>query len=310
MTNPSDTAVLHPLHAPGLAAKLGLIQDVKIESASNADGVVAALEAGATILLTYVWEDRFLTGSLRWIQAISAGIEQFPIAELGARGVWLTSASGAHAPAVAEHAIALLMALVRRIGPAVRDAETRAWMPRPAHEVAGRTLGVLGLGAIGEEVALRATALGMRVIGTKRRPNQYRGVADQVLGPEETLSICEAADALVITLPHAEDTAKLVGPEELAALGEGWLINVGRGSVIDEAALVGALTEGLLRGAGLDVFDTEPLPEDSPLWALPNVVITPHMAWSSDRLPGRLAGVFDKNLHSFRDNGNQHTLVL
>ena len=168
--NPSHTAVLHPLHAPGLTAKLALIKDVIIESASDADGVVAALQAGTTILLTYVWEDRFLTGSLRWIQAISAGIEQFPIAELRTRGVRLTSARGAHAPAVAEHAIALLMATVRRIGPAIRNAEARAWTPLPAHEIAGRTLGVLGLGAIGEAVALRATALGMRVIGTKRHP--------------------------------------------------------------------------------------------------------------------------------------------
>src|SRR5665811_1246510 len=149
-----------------------------------------------------------------------------------------------------------------------------------------------------------------KVIGTKRRPKQYNGVAELVLGPEATLSICEAADALVITLPHAQDTAKLVGPEELAALGEGWLVNVGRGSVIDDAALVRALTEGQLRGAGLDVFDTEPLPEDSPLWDLPNVVITPHMAWSSDRLPGRLARVFEKNLQAFRNNGDWHTLVV
>jgi D-2-hydroxyacid dehydrogenase (NADP+) len=301
MTKSLKTGVLHPLHPPGLPAELALIEGVKIETAVDADAVVSALNAGATILLTFAWEDRFLTGGLRWVQAISAGMEQFPAAELTARGVRLTSAGNAHAPAVAEHAIALLLTVVRRIGPAVRNAPSRSWTPLPAHEIAGRTLGVLGLGAIGEQVATRAAALGMQVIGTKRRPSRYEGVAELVLGPESTLAICEAADALVIALPHTRDTIGLVGPEELAALGEGWLVNVGRGSAIDESALVWALTEGVLRGAGLDVFDTEPLPKESLLWDLPNVVITPHMAWSSDQLPQRLAKVFEANLRSTRE---------
>jgi D-2-hydroxyacid dehydrogenase (NADP+) len=300
MVSSVETAVLHPLHPPGLPAELALVEGVTIEPAVDADAVVAALNAGATILLTFAWEDRFMAKNLRWVQAISAGMEQFPAGELRARGIRLTSAGNAHAPAVAEHAIALLLTVVRRIGTAMRNAPSRDWLPLPAHEIAGRTLGVLGLGAIGEDVATRAAALGMQVIGTKRRPSEYDGVAKLVLGPESTLAICEAADALVVALPHTLDTVGLVGSEELAALGEGWLVNVGRGSAIDESALVRALTEGELRGAGLDVFDTEPLPKESPLWGLPNVVITPHMAWSSDRLPRRLARVFETNLRTSR----------
>ncbi len=302
--------VLHPLHPPGLPEHLGRVAGIGLHVADDADGVVSALDAGAEILLTYLWEDRFLTGSLRWIQAISAGMEQFPAVTIRERGVRLTSARGAHAPAVAEHAVALLLAVVRSIGPAMRDVPTRSWAPHAAHEVAGRTLGILGLGAIGEEVARRAAALGMRVIGTKRHPETYEGVAEWVAGPDGTLKVCREADAVVIALPQADDTRRLVGRTELEALRDGWLVNVGRGSVLDQEALVEALQNGTLRGAGLDVFDVEPLPADSPLWELPTVVITPHAAWSSDRLPARIAALFARNLAAYRGSGDWQTLVV
>jgi phosphoglycerate dehydrogenase-like enzyme len=261
--------------------------------------------------VTYRWEDRFLAGPLRWVQAISAGLEQFPIDAFRARDLRLTSAGGAHAPAVAEHAVALLLTLVRRIGEAMRDVPERGWVPyRSAYEVSGRTLGVLGLGTIGEEVARRAAGLGMRVIGSKRRPDRYDGVAEWVVSPEGTLEVCREAHAVVVALPHAEDTVGLVGREELAALRGGWLVNVGRGSVVDEPALVEALQEGTLLGAGLDVFAVEPLPPDSPLWELSNVVITPHSAWSSDRLAARLGDLFAKNLDAYRGLGEWHNLVV
>jgi phosphoglycerate dehydrogenase-like enzyme len=157
---------------------------------------------------------------------------------------------------------------------------------------------VLGLGSIGEEVAGLAASLGMRVIGTKRSPEGYAGVAERVLGPEGTLEVCRECDAVVVALPRT--AAPALGAAELAALEGGWLVNVGRGSAVDEVALVEALRAGVLRGAGLDVFATEPLPPDSPLWDLPNVVITPHSAWSSDRLSPRVAEVFAANLAAFR----------
>lgn len=305
-----EKVVLHPLHPPGLPEHLRSVEGIDLHLASDADGVVSALDAGAEILVTYLWDESFLTGSLRWIQAVSAGMEQFPAEAVRERGVRLTSARGAHAPAVAEHAIALLMVLVRNIGPAMHDVPIRGWAPRPAHEVAGRTLGVLGLGAIGEEVASRGAALGMRVIGTKRHPETYGGVAEWVAGPNGTLDVCREADAVVIALPEADDTRRLVGRTELEALRDGWLVNVGRGSVVDEAALVEALQAGTLRGAGLDVFDVEPLPAESPLWELPTVVITPHAAWSSDRLPGRIAALFERNLAAYRGLGEWQTLVV
>jgi phosphoglycerate dehydrogenase-like enzyme len=305
-----DTVVLHPVHSPGLPDLLALEPGVDVILPMDDDAVAEALAGGMRVLLTYRWDDRFLTDGLRWIQAISAGMDQFPAEEIAARGIVLTSARGAHAPAVAEHAIALLMAVVRQIGPAVRGAAERAWYPTVAHEVGGLTLGVLGLGSIGEEVARRAVGLGMRVIGTKQSPSGYAGVAERVVGPEGSLEVCREADAVVIALPQAEDTARIVGSPELEALRDGWLVNIGRGSVVDESALIEALRDGTLRGAGLDVFATEPLPPDSPLWDLPNVVITPHVAWATDRLPARLVEVFRANRRAYHGEGAWATRVV
>ena len=303
-------AVLHPVHGPGTIEALRRIDGIAVEAPEEDGGVAAALEAGAEILITFVWDDRFLTGGLRWVQAVSAGIEQFPLEAFRARDIRLSSARGAHAPAVAEHAIALLLAAVRGLGPAMHDQADRRWSSPPAFEVQGRTLGILGLGSIGEEIARRAVGLGMRVIGTKRRPESYDGVAERAFGPESTLEVCQAADAVVVALPQSDETTGLIGPTELEALRDGWLVNVGRGSVVDEDALVEALMNGTLRGAGLDVFDVEPLPAESPLWGIPTVVMTPHSAWSSDRLVGRLAALFEQNLQAYRGMGDWRTLVV
>jgi D-2-hydroxyacid dehydrogenase (NADP+) len=297
--------VLHPVHPAGLAVLLAELADVAVALPSDDAGVVDELDSGGEVLVTYQWDDRFLSGSLAWIQATSAGIEQFPMEAIASRGVRLTSARGAHAPAVAEHAMALILAVVRRIGEAMRDVPDRRWDPyRSASEVSGRTLGILGLGAIGEEIAVRAAGMGMRVVGSKRRPDEYRGVAEWVVGSGGTLEVCRSADVVVVALPESGETTGLIGPAELEALRGGWLINVGRGSVVDEEALITALTDGTLLGAGLDVFVEEPLPAASPLWDLSNVVVTPHAAWSSDRLAARLFDLFAENLVAFRGTGN------
>ncbi len=283
--------VLHPLHGPGLVEALTASPKLALTVPDDGDGVVEQLASGGRGLITFRWEDRFASGAVEWIQAVSAGVEQFPEQLLREKGIVLTSARGAHTPSVAEHAIALVLAVVRMIGPAARGAAGRVWHPVPAYEVAGRTMAILGLGSIGETIAQKASALGMNVIGTKRQTSGYEGIAANVYPPDKTLEVCSRSDVLVIALPEDPSTAGRVGEAELAALGAGWLVNVGRGSVVDEAALVHALTKGRLRGAGLDVTSAEPLPDDSPLWDLPNVIITPHMGWSSDRLAGRLAEI-------------------
>jgi phosphoglycerate dehydrogenase-like enzyme len=302
--------ILHPVHGPGLVEALDGEPGLVVSVPTDGEGVVAELEAGATGLVTYQWEDRFAVGGIAWIQALSAGVDQFPLEMLAGQGIVLTSARGAHSPAVAEHAIALMLSVVRGVGHAVRGAVDRTWQPGRAHEVAGRTLGVLGLGSIGEAIAGKAAALGMRVIGTKRDPSSYAGVAEAVLPPSGTLDVCRQADVLVLSLPEDESTAGLIGSEELAALGSGWLVNVGRGTVVNEPALVRALTEGELRGAGLDVTSIEPLPDDSPLWDLEAVIITPHMAWSTDRLAGRIAELVIANARALRGEGDWVNRVI
>ena len=292
--------VLHPFHGPGLGPLLERIDGVTLVAPEDDAGVTAALAGGADGLVVFRWRDEFAVPGLRWIQALSAGIEQFPLRLLTDRGIVLTSARGAHTPAVAEHAIGLLYTLVREIGRSVRGASERRWEPVPAYELQGRTLAVVGLGSIGEAVARRGVALGMRVIGVKRSPAGYDGAAERVWGPEGILEVCDAAEALVLALPEAPGTDGLIGAPELQALGAGWLVNVGRGSTVDEAALVDALTGGDLRGAGLDVTLSEPLRDDSPLWDLDNVVITPHMAWSTDRLAGRIADLVERNLRALQ----------
>jgi phosphoglycerate dehydrogenase-like enzyme len=291
-------AVLHPLSVTGLADELERMEDVELIQAADDDEVAEALEGGASILLTYTWRPRFLTPSLRWIQGVGAGYEQYPLEVFEREGVVLTTATGVHV-VVAEAAFGLLLALTRRIADAVRDAQSHRWLVREGPEIAGSTIGIIGLGTIGEAFARRAQGWDVELIGFKRDPGSYSGVVEHVYGPDRLLDVCRMSDVLIITMPGSEDTKHLIGEAELAALGDGWLVNVGRGSVIDEQALIAALTDGDLRGAGLDVFETEPLPDDSPLWDMPNVVMTPHSAGDTPRYGERLAGIFHQNLRAF-----------
>ena len=290
--------MLHPIHGDGLDTALARVDGIELLTPSDDEEVGDALESVAQVLVTFRWDDRFMVPNLRWIQSISTGVDQFPLDELARHRVVLTSALGAHAPAVADHALALFLALVRGIGRAARGAPARRWVPSPAVEVAGLTVVVLGMGEIGRRIAERLGALSTDVIGVRLHPD--RSTDGHVVGPDRLLWACRQADAMICALPAGADTEKLIGPAELAALGKGWLVNVGRGSVVDEEALVSALVEKRLLGAALDVTTVEPLPLESPLWDLENVIVTPHMGWVSDRLTPRLAAIVEQNLTAFR----------
>lgn len=294
--------VLHHRHPRGVDEALEQIPGVRLIRTTSDDEVQEQLQH-AEVLVTFRWSERFRSPTLRWIQSVSAGVDQFPLDELRESGVVLTSARGVHGPQVAEHAFALLLALTRGVGVSMRDTVTHTWQPRTGEELSGKTLGVLGLGTIGEEIARRATAWGMKVIGTKRNPGVYSGVARAVYPPSETIEVFRLADCVVSVLPDSPETRGVVGAAELDALGAGWFVNVGRGSAVDEEALIGALVNGTLRGAGLDVFAQEPLPEDSPLWHHPRVVMTPHTAGLSPEYGPRLARIFEANLAAFNDDG-------
>jgi phosphoglycerate dehydrogenase-like enzyme len=299
------SVVLHPKHLDSVREALSRL-DIDLEI-PDADGVPAAVESSG-ILVSYVWDDSYLPG-LRWLQSISAGHDQFPYEAFRDQGTVLTSASGVHGPQIAEHAFALLLALTRGVGAATRNAVDGLWKPMMLHELGGATLGVLGLGAIGEEVAKRAKSWGMTVIGTKRDTDGYSGAADEVLGPDGTADVFRRADAVVSALPGGAATDGIVSREMLDSL-DGWFINVGRGNAVSEDDILAAIDGGGLLGAGLDVFENEPLPAESPLWTNPRVVITPHTAGLSPHYGRRLAEIFADNLEALSGRGEWRNRIV
>lgn len=248
-------------------------------------------------MVTYRWEDRFLTPSLRWIASVSSGVDQYPMKRLMDADVVVTSARGINAVPVAEHAMALLLACTRRIGQSTREAVRHAWVRRSSKmELQDSTLVVFGLGAIGEEIAKRAMAFGMDVIGIKRNPESYTGVVRDVRGPSQLVEACRSAEVLVSAVPGGPSTRHMIDADVIAALGRGIVVSVGRGSAVDESALLSALENRELLAAGMDVFAIEPLPPDSRLWDIPTVVLTPHIGGSGPRYGERWVELFERNL--------------
>lgn len=280
--------------------------DAKLEivSCDSDDAVVEALSNGAEIFVPFRFKERFVIPSVQWVAAVTAGVEQLPLDALKQQDTIVTSAQGANAIPVAEHAMALLLACVRRLGESNRLAVTRSWQLRPARiELCDSTMVILGLGTIGEEIARRAQAFGMHVIGIKRDPANYDGCVTDVRASDQLAEAVAQAQVLVSVLPDTPDTRGIIDNDILEALGRGVFVNVGRGSVVDEQALADALTSGALQGAGLDVFVTEPLPETSPLWACETAVLSPHIGGSGPRYGERFIAQFLPNLAAFRGDG-------
>ena len=255
---------------------------------------------------TYKQELPDLAPNLRWIQATSAGIGQFVKRRDYARRMpetILTTASGVHAQPLAEFCLMAMLAFSRGLLQMFDLQHQRRWERFAATDLAGRTLAVVGVGAIGREVARMGKALGMRVLGIKRRVADVDPASlhlDALYPPEALPTVLKQAEYLVLIAPHTPETEKMIGAEELALLpGGAVVINVGRGPLIDEPALVEALRSGRLGGAALDVFAREPLPRESPLWTLPNVLVSPHSGSTSDRENSRLTALFCENLRRF-----------
>ena len=309
--NGTHRVVVHPSHPWGVPESLSRVPGVQVITPPDLSSLSETLaDPRSEILVSFIWTDECLALGLKWIQSISSGLDHYPLDDLAAAGIRLTSGRGANAPAVAEHAFALLLAVTRRIGKSVRYSDRGLWRQGMGYELAGKTLGVLGLGTVGEEIAWRAKAWGMEVIGTKRRPDSYQGCAGRVFPPSETVEVFARSYAVISALPHARGAPPQVGAAELEALGDGWFVNVGRGSVVDTDALVAALDHGELRGAGLDVTFPEPPPDDSPLWRHPKVVLTPHLGGFSPEYADRLADIFAANLQAFRGEGEWVNLVV
>jgi phosphoglycerate dehydrogenase-like enzyme len=232
---------------------------------------------------------------IRWLHTFSAGVDHPVFRGFLDRGVRLTTSSGASASAVAQMAILLLLALARGLPAHVAAQRERRWAPEPGEDLEGRVVGVVGLGPIGLEVARLARALGMRVIGVRRRP---AGDEPCETWPMARLGeLLSRADYVVLALPLTPETHHLIDAAALARMRpEARIVNVGRGELVDEAALAIALRDGRLAGAALDVFEAEPLPEASPLWGLPGVIVTPHVAAATPTTHHHAAELFVQNL--------------
>lgn len=244
-----------------------------------------------------------LAPRLRWLQLTSAGAEQPLISQLIQRGVTVTTASGIHAVPIGEFVIGLMLAFAKGLPRALRKQMERAWLPYLPDELQGKTVGILGAGAIGGQVARYAKVLGMRVIAT-RRSGQGRkarlGAVDELLPSSQLPRLLSESDYLVIAVPLTKETHHMIGEKELRAMKpSAILINVSRGAVVDEEALVRALKEGWIAGAGLDVFEQEPLPSHSELWGMDNVTITPHVAGSFPQYMERAVDLFCDNLRRY-----------
>jgi phosphoglycerate dehydrogenase-like enzyme len=236
---------------------------------------------------------QFLTAArLKWIHSPASAVHQLMYPELVRSSVVVTNATGVHGPVVAEHAIAVLLALAKRLPQAIRYQAKRQWSrdqlwqerPRP-REVDGATVVVVGMGSIGAEFTRRAKALGMRVLGVRENPRKGSGGADQVCGLAEIESVLPQADFVVLCTPVTPATRHIINRARLERMKpDSYLINVARGPLVDEPALIEALTNRRFAGAALDVFEEEPLPANSPLWSLDNVLITPHTAAVTERL--------------------------
>jgi D-2-hydroxyacid dehydrogenase (NADP+) len=269
------------------------------------DALARELPAADVLVVSGLWRNDLARAAakLKFIQSISAGTDQYDAALLRERGIRLASAAGVNAYAVAEHAMALMLALARRLPEARDNQNAQRWRGMISEIAAredqstGKTLLIVGIGRIGARLARLAKAFDMRVIAVRRDPARGAGGADAVFGHDRLHSVLGQADVVALTCPLTPDTENLIDATALAAMKPtAQLINVARGRVVDEAALIEALQQRRIAGAALDVTREEPLPAASPLWAMPHVLLTPHSAGETQRYEDAVLDILLSNL--------------
>ncbi|WP_218578424.1 D-2-hydroxyacid dehydrogenase [Vineibacter terrae] len=265
----------------------------------------AQIPQADVVLVSGLWRNTLLARAprLKLIQSISAGVDQYDKDALKAAGVRLASAQGVNARAVAEHAIALVLAMARQIHLGRDNQHQRHWrgmigdLAQREDELGGKTLVIVGLGRIGGRLAQLAKAFDMHVIGTRRDVSAGRGAADEVVPDSRLSEVLPRADFVALTCPLTPQTERLIDAKALGAMKRSAvLVNVARGRCVDEPALITALSGGVIAGAALDCTVEEPLPVDSPLWAMPNVLVTPHTAGETRRYEDNVLDLLQENL--------------
>jgi phosphoglycerate dehydrogenase-like enzyme len=281
------------------------VEVVRLTKYEGADKELANTEIAFTFSIRS--EQFHVAQKLRWIHSPAAAVHQFLFPELVKSDVILTNAREVHGAVVAEQVIAMMFALAKLIPQDVRFQQQRVWGQeiiwksyRGPRELAGATLGLVGYGSIGRNVARHAANLGMKIICVRRHANEKPEFVDEVLPSSELNRMLATADYVVLAAPVTPVTRGLIGREQLATMkADAYLINVGRGPLINEGALHQALSDKKIAGAALDVFEEEPLPADSPLWGLENLLITPHTAGMTTKLWERHYTLFSENVRRY-----------
>lgn len=239
--------------------------------------------------------------NLRWFQSWSAGVDSLPLEKMESQGIQITSANGVHANPISETIFALMLALTRKIHTYVKNQQSKTWHHAGMKlEIHHKTIGIIGVGAIGKETAKIAKAFGMKVLGVRHsgKPEEY---VDEMYTSSQLQHVLPQCDYVAVTLPLTQETRNLFSAEHFSLMKDSaFFINIGRGEVVVEKDLIAALQNGQIAGAGLDVFENEPLEEDSPLWDLENVIVTPHTAGSTEHYNQRvIEDIFIPNLKSY-----------
>lgn len=286
---------------PFTARNTGMTFDI----ARNYDELAAKLPNADVLSVSMMWKNELAAKNprLKFIQSISAGTDQYDRAVLKEHGIRLASAHGANANAVAEHAISLMLSLSRQLY-FLRDAQAaKTWRGMQGDravredEIDGKTALIVGAGRIGQRLVAICKAFGMRVIATRRNPAAGGGAADEVVADTALMAKLPEADFVVLTCPLTPETTNLISAPQLAAMKPtAFLINVARGKVVDEPALIAALQAKRIRGAGIDVTVEEPLPAASPLWSMRDVIVTPHSAGETVRYEDRVIDLLIENV--------------
>lgn len=275
------------------------------EIARNFDELSAKLPAADVLSVSMMWKNDLAPKAkrLRLIQSISAGTDQYDRSVLREHGIRLASGQGVNANAVAEHAVSLMLALSRQLHFLRDHQHQKHWRPMQGDrriredEIQGKTVLIVGMGGIGQRLAQLCKAFGMTVLGTRRDPSKGGGAADEIHADAALLELIPRADYVVLTTALTPETTGLIGREQLAAMRPtAFLVNVARGKVCDELAVTAALSAKMIAGAALDVTVEEPLAQDSPLWGMPQVILTPHSAGETVRYEDRVIDLLIENV--------------
>jgi phosphoglycerate dehydrogenase-like enzyme len=277
------------------------IPDANVQSASQREALLSAITDAEVLLAGRFAKEMFSKAmKLRWVQTVSAGVDRFLFPEFVSSDVILTNARGIHYSQVSDHVLAMILAFSRRLNELIRFQQEKKWARIQCDELQGKSLGIIGLGSIGSEIARKAKCFGMRVVSVDRDVGKRIPFVDEFLGLRDLRRLLKQSDFVVLSVPLTPESDGMIGEAELSAMKrDAILINVSRGRVIQEKALVKALKEGQIGGAGLDVFEEEPLPPSSELWLMKNVIATPHVAGSTPHYWDRVCDIFCENLRRY-----------